>query len=93
MNIVETALVFVGLPLGAALVLAAAVYGPTMMRPNRYRPGRPWTYEPVWYVGSPHRIPSRPTLPAGSTRARALTASIMADVEQNTAVGGANGEW
>jgi hypothetical protein len=93
MNIVQTALVFVGTPLGIALVIASAVYGPTIMRPNRYRPGRPWTYEPVWYVGNPRHVPARPTLAPGATRAQALTASTMADVEQNTSVGGANGEW
>jgi hypothetical protein len=93
MNIVQTALVYVGIPLALALILAAAVYGRTAVAPGRYRPGRPWTYDPVWYVGHPHSIPTRPILPAGSTPAQALTASVMASVDQEATMGGASGEW
>ena len=93
MNMAQTALVFVGVPLALALVLAAAVYGRTVTQPNRYRPGRPWTYEPVWYIGSPTHVPTRPALPAGSTPARALTASTLAAAEQDVPMGGASGEW
>ena len=67
MNMAETALVFVGIPLGLALLISAAVFGRTVTQPNRYRPGRPWTYEPVWYIGSPTHVPTRPELPAGAT--------------------------
>ena len=93
MNMAETALVFVGSPLALALILAAAVYGRTAVQPNRYRPGRPWTYEPVWYVGSPTHVPTRPELPAGSTRGRELSASTLAAAEQDVPTGGASGEW
>jgi hypothetical protein len=93
MNMAETALVFAGIPLLLALALAAAVYGRTMAQPNRYRPGRPWTYEPVWYVGSPTHVPTRPALAAGATPARALSASTLATVEQDVPTGGASGEW
>ena len=93
MNILETALVYVGSPLAIALLLATAVYGRTATQPNRYRPGRPWTYEPVWFIGSPHNVPSRPALPAGATAAQALTASTITNVEQHAATGGASGEW
>lgn len=93
MNMAETALVFVGIPLGLALLISAAVFGRTMTQPNRYRPGRPWTYEPVWYIGSPTHVPTRPELPAGATPAQALTASTTAAAEQDVPTGGASGEW
>lgn len=93
MNVAETALVFVGCPLAAALVLVAAVYGRAATQPNRYRPGRPWTYDPVWYIGSPTHVPVRPTLPAGATRDEQVTASTLAAAEQDVATGGASGEW
>lgn len=93
MNMAQTALVYVGSPLAIALVLGAAVYGRTMTQPNRYRPGRAWTYEPVWYVGSPTHVPTRPTLPPGSTPAQALTAATTVAAQLDLPMGGASGEW
>ncbi len=93
MNMAETALVFVGTPLALALVLVAAVYGRTVTQPNRYRPGRPWTYEPVWYIGSPTHVPTRPALAADTTPAQALSSSTVAAADQDVPTGGASGEW
>jgi hypothetical protein len=80
-SIVETVLVFVGIPALIVAVLAFGVYGKSLLRqPNRYRPGRPWNYAPAWYVPHPDALvhrPSRPQLTAGAT----------------TAIGGASGEW
>ena len=76
-TVVQTVLVFIGIPAGIVLLIFLAVYGKSMTRqPNRYRPGRPWDFEPSWYVPHPEVVSgSRPT--AGST----------------TATGGASGEW
>lgn len=93
MNVAQTALVYVGSPLAIASVLAAAVYARSMTQPNRYRPGRPWTSAPVWYVGSPTHVPTRPRLPAGATPAKVLSAATTAVVEKQVATGGASGEW
>ena len=77
MSVVETLLVFAGIPLGIILVLFVGVYGRSMARqPNRYRPGRPWDYEPTWYVPHPDAV-VHPRPSAGAT----------------TATGGATGEW
>lgn len=74
---------FVGIPAAIVAVVALGVYGKTLLhQPSRYRPGRPWTYEPSWYVPHPDAVvagPGRPQL-EGSTTA-------------TTAVGGASGEW
>jgi hypothetical protein len=93
MNAAQTALIYVGSPAAIALVLVAAVYGRTATQQNRYRPGRPWTYDPVWYVGSPKQLPARPALPLGATPDRMLTAATMAAIEQSEPMGGASGEW
>lgn len=93
MNIAETVLVFVGIPLALILILIAAVYGRTATQPNRYRPGRPWTYDPVWYVGSPTHVPTRPALPAGATQDELVSAATMAAAERDVPMGGASGEW
>lgn len=82
MNPVVTALIYAGIPLGLFLILAVLVYGRSIVRPNRYRPGRPWSYPPVWYLphltGTPASDEAaRPALAAGaepSPSRRALAA-------------------
>ena len=77
MTIVETVLVFVGIPAGITAVLAFGVYGKTLLhQPNRYRPGKAWNYPPSWYVPHPEAL-KQPVSAATSV----------------TAVGGASGEW
>ena len=77
MTVVQTVLVFVGIPAAIIAFLFLAVYGRSLVRqPNRYRPGRPWTFAPSWYVPHPEAV-VRPTGGDKST----------------TAVGGASGEW
>lgn len=95
MTIVETTLIFAGIPVAAFAVLAVAVYGPEEFRqPNRYRPGRPWRFAPVWYLPHPEHVS-----PDASHR-EALSAPHRAAVEGGdrpaptpAAVGGAVGEW
>lgn len=68
MTVVETLLVFVGIPLGIIALIVLAVYGKSLVRqPNRYRPGRPWTYPPTWYVPHPEAVSA--ATEAGSTTA------------------------
>jgi hypothetical protein len=77
MTVVQTVLVFVGIPLGIIALIALAVFGKSMVRqPNRYRPGRTWDYPPSWYVPHPDAVVRNQN--AGSS---------------TTAVGGASGEW
>jgi hypothetical protein len=81
----ETLLVFVGIPAGIIALIAIAVFGRAAVRqPNRYRPGRPWTYEPTWYVPHPDAV-----VHAHDTTTRA----IQGGASTTTAVGGASGEW
>jgi hypothetical protein len=89
MNFIETILIFGGIPLGLALILATAVYGKTLVSgPNRYRPGRPWTYAPVWYL--PH--PEAGSAHGPATSSPALTAG-RAGIDDDERMGGASGEW
>ena len=56
-SIVQTVLVFVGIPAGIIAVIFVAVYGRSMVRqPNRYRPGKAWDFEPSWYVPHPEAV-------------------------------------
>jgi hypothetical protein len=95
----QTVLVFVVAPVGGLLLLALLVLGPALSRAPRYRPGRPWEHEPVWYVARPTAtaaaaVPGQRALTSASRRA--LTGSAPAsvlDAPVGTARGGANGEW
>jgi hypothetical protein len=49
-SIVETVLVFVGIPVLVYGLLALLVVVPGRRHRPRYRPGETWDYEPVWYV-------------------------------------------
>lgn len=105
MSIVETTLVFVGIPAAVFLVVAALVFGGAAARTPRYRPGGAWQFEPVWYLPHPEHAgphsehagpaPSRP--PAAlldSAANRALPGQVSGHVPQAaTASGGASGEW
>jgi hypothetical protein len=76
-TVVQTVLVFVGIPAAIIAFLFLAVYGKSFVRqPNRYRPGRPWSFAPSWYVPHPDAVVPH----EGGASA-------------TTAVGGASGEW
>jgi len=90
MSIVETTLIFLGIPAAAILVVAALVYGRAAVRTPRYRSGSPWQFEPVWYLPHPEHAGPVSSLPPSSLDGRALAGSV---VEPVTASGGASGEW
>jgi len=93
-TITQTALVFAGIPLLVVGVFALLVFGPGEIRqPNRYRPGKPWTYPPVWYIPRPDAVPqSAPARRAVAGPARPAIES-RDSASTPTAVGGASGEW
>lgn len=95
MNAVETTLIYAGSPAGLALVLAAGVYGRTMVHSSKYRPGREWTHDPVWYL--PHGDVAANLPPANQTQALTGGPSTITGATVSTPaddlVGGASGEW
>ena len=103
MTVVETVLVFVGIPLAAFAVLALAVLGPAAARAPRYRPGTGWDYAPVWYLPHPDSAGSEHTgsghagsgsATAGSGSATAGRLALQGSVtEPARPTGGASGEW
>jgi len=53
-TVVETILVFAVAPLAVVLVLALLTLGAAARhRRPRYKPGQPWTHEPIWYEPHP----------------------------------------
>ncbi|HTZ45697.1 MAG TPA: hypothetical protein VMB79_17690 [Jatrophihabitans sp.] len=86
MSVVETVLVFVGIPLAAFALLTLAVLGPGMARAPRYRPGGGWDYRPVWYLPHPEH--------EGPVSAASGRLAIEGSVSEPVApTGGASGEW
>ncbi len=53
MNVAETLLVFVGVPLAIVVVLALLIFLPGGRKRPRYKSGQPWPHEPVWYEPHP----------------------------------------
>jgi hypothetical protein len=46
-----TILIYVVVPLGLFTVIAFFAVLPSLLRRPRYRPGRPWNYDPLWFHG------------------------------------------
>ncbi len=44
-------LIFLGIPVGLFIVIGGLAALPAMLRRPRYRPGRPWRAEPLWFSG------------------------------------------
>lgn len=82
-TVVETILVFAGIPL-VIIALLAALTLRGGRKPLRYKPGQPWEHEPVWFEPHPeatgHASGGHHTLPAG----------VSAD---GRPLGGARGTW
>jgi hypothetical protein len=91
LSITETVLVFVGIPALVVLVVYALVYASTARRGSkRYRPGRPFTFAPVWFLASTDGSGTdRPALGAGEQRP-ALPGPILAQAADHR--GGSPGE-
>jgi hypothetical protein len=84
---VRILVILIGIALGFALVLAALVFAGGARRGKRYRPGRPFTFAPVWFLSAPEEQ-SR----AGIARAlRAATLGGRPAGPRET--GGASDRW
>lgn len=84
MTVIQTVLVFGGIPLAVIALIMFAVYGRAALhQPNRYRPGRPWLYPAAWYVPHPDSLPGQ-----DSPRL-----AIEGETATTVAAGGASGEW
>lgn len=86
----HTVLVFVGIPLLVAAVLALLVFAGSIASGPRYRPGLSWWAPPVWINGpvatkpDPANLPELPAAPG-------TLATAGAGVARTT--GGASASW
>lgn len=92
MSVLDIVLIYGVVPAGIVAVLALLIFVPGAARAPRYRPGRPWHHDPVWYVPHPESVPAgaageQPTELAIETRPTSVTGEVP------TAKGGAHGGW
>jgi hypothetical protein len=87
LEFVKLLLLLVGVAVALGLVIAAFVFMGGKKDTKRYRPGRPFTFAPVWFLSAPERQ-SRAgilgELPAGPSTGR---------VARPRETGGASDRW
>ena len=97
MSITETVLVFVGIPAAVVAAVYILVFATVGRRGSkRYRPGRPYTFAPVWFLASEDGS-HRPALGAGTGRP-AIPGPVLAQAADAAAAthgvtGGASDSW
>jgi hypothetical protein len=80
-------LILIGIAVGLGLIVAALVFMGGTRKSKRYRPGRPFSFRPVWFLAAPEHQ-SR----AGIVKA--LTAGSQAGrIARPRETGGASDHW
>jgi hypothetical protein len=81
-NVAETLLVFVGIPLAIVVVLALLIFLPGGRKRARYKPGQPWDHAPIWYEPHPDHAPA-----AGHGETLAIGSSVYGEPTGDGAYG------
>jgi hypothetical protein len=102
LSIIQTVLVFVGIPGLVVLAVFALVFATNGRRVSkRYRPGRPFTFAPVWFLASVDQtgdggsgVPALdPAHTRGALSAGPVLAQADAEVPAQGETGGASDTW
>ncbi|MGW0216692.1 aa3-type cytochrome oxidase subunit CtaJ [Micromonospora chokoriensis] len=99
LSVTETLLVFVGIPLAAVLVITGLTYAGSRGGATtgggghkRYRPGRPFDFTPVWFLGRPEQLAdSAGTALTAGAQAPALTSRKLEQASVEAPAGGTGG--
>jgi hypothetical protein len=96
MTVLQTVLIFVGIPVAVYAVVAGLVYGAGGRSAKRYRPGREYDFAPVWFLARPEDVSvagaADYVAATGSTGApKALEGAVSNSRTGNK--GGASGNW
>lgn len=97
MSITSTVLVYVGIPVGVLALVASLVMSGSdrSRRARRYRPGRPYDFQPIWFLASPERV--GPAADGHRADAPALEGPFLEDGSGARVlpgpVGGASDSW
>lgn len=100
MSVTDTLLIYGGIPAVAVLVIAGLAYAGSRGRSGsgggggakRYRPGRPFDFTPVWFLGRPEQLAdSVGTALAAGAQAPALTSRKQEQAGREAPAGGTGG--
>jgi len=98
LSLASTILVYVVIPVGVILVVASVVLSGSdrTRRARRYRPGRPYDFQPIWFLAAPERVSTQPAI-AGHGSTPAHDAPVLEDGSGARVlagpVGGASDSW
>jgi hypothetical protein len=103
LSILSTVLVFVIIPVGVIALVASLVFagGDKTQRAPRYRPGRQYDFQPIWFLAAPEQVTAVGSGPAlGGAAAHAAPAISATVYEDSTGApvrpgptGGASDSW
>ncbi len=93
MSILQTILVFAVIPVAFIGLVAALVFATSRRHEpdRRYRPGRPFDFEPIWFVSSPQQVSE--AAPAKVIEAGTALDASGRPVTRPATVGGASDRW
>ena len=62
MSVLRTVLIYVVIPLAAVLIISALAMAGSdrRQRSRRYRPGRPYEFQPIWFLAAPEQVNAAP---------------------------------
>ena len=85
----QTILLLVGAAVLLGVLLAGIIYAGSSRRTRRYRPGRPFSFIPVWFIAAPER-----QILTGTGDRKALVAASTEMVRAGRGdTGGASDRW
>jgi hypothetical protein len=105
LSVLGTVLIFVVIPLAAVLIIAALATAGSdrRQRSRRYRPGRSYDFQPIWFLAAPEQVTGAPDGSGPDRRAldRHETHAIEGPVIEDSAgvpvlpgpTGGASDRW
>jgi hypothetical protein len=101
LSIIETLVVFAGIPLAVVAVIYGLVYaGSARSNDRRYRPGRPFDFTPVWFLSAPEKQVAAANGHAPQPAVSGANRQALTKAEENAAggpvgdtTGGASDRW
>jgi hypothetical protein len=101
LSILNTVLIYAVIPVAVIVLIAALSFAgsDSRRRTRRYRPGRPYDFQPVWFLASPEQVGPAVGGPALGRRAQApaIESGIIEDAAGQPvrpgSTGGASDRW